>query len=143
MNRGFSPWGIFVALRAQEIAKESVPQLPGRRFYTDVFLCRMLGDVVAVGVKLQIVNASQVRDEFLIGVGFGRAQFVIEMNHREDYPEFVPQFQQQPQERNGINPTGNGYADAIPSPQQFHPPNVGKHALRQLMHGNMVQPSGY
>jgi hypothetical protein len=63
------------------------------------------------------------------------------MNDRKDNPQLAPQLQQHPQQRHGINPAGNGDTDAIPSPQQFVPPNVRKHAFRQRMHGNMLQPA--
>src|SRR5580658_5058645 len=67
MNWGFSPRG--TSLLAQEITKESIPQLPRRSFHADVFFLRMPRHVVAVGEKLQIVLASQPRDEFLIRIG--------------------------------------------------------------------------
>ncbi len=94
--------------------------------------------IVGVNVKLEIVSASQSRDERLIRIRLRPAQFVIEMNNRKDNAQLAPQLQQQAQERHRINPTGDGDADAIPSPQQFLPPKIGKHALRQGMHGNMV-----
>ena len=53
------------------------------------------------------------------------------MNYGKDNPQLAPQLQQEPQQRNRINPAGNGCAHAIPSRQQFLPPNVRKHALRE------------
>jgi hypothetical protein len=96
-----------------------------------MLLCRVPRHVLAVNMEFQIMLASQVRHEFLIAVRFAPAQLVIEVNNRKDNPQLAPQLQQQPQERNGINPPGNSHANAIPSPQQFLPPNVRKHALRQ------------
>jgi hypothetical protein len=84
-----------LALRTQEIAKESIPQLARGGFHADAFLCGVLTHVLAINVKFQVVLASQVRDEFLIGVRVRSAQFVIEMYRREDNAEFVPQLQQQ------------------------------------------------
>ncbi|MGC1451490.1 MAG: hypothetical protein WA830_15780 [Candidatus Sulfotelmatobacter sp.] len=132
MNRGFSLWGIpCTFLGTQKVTKESVPQFPRRRFHADMFLSCVLRDVIAVAVELQVMLASQVRYEFLIGIGFGTAQFVIEVNHRQNDAEFVPQLEQQPQQADGINSAGYCHADAVPGPQQFVPPNMGKRALRQ------------
>ena len=91
----------------------------------------MLRHIVAIDMEFQTMLASQIRDEFLIAVRFRPAQLVIEMNNRHNNAEFAPQLQQHPQERNGINPARNGDTNAIPSRQQFLPPNVRKHALRQ------------
>ena len=82
-------------------------------------------------MKLQIEIARQLCHEFLISVGFRPAQLVIEMNNRKDNPQLAAQFQQNAQQRHGINPARNGYADPIPGVQQLLPPNVGKHALRE------------
>ena len=96
-----------------------------------MFLDRMPTHILAIVVKLQIELASQARNEFLISVGFRPAQLVIEVNNGKDNPQLAPQLQQHPKEGDRINPTGNGHADPIPGRQQFQPPNVGKHALRQ------------
>ena|SRR5580658_3783771 len=111
--------------------EEPIAQLARRRLQADVLLCRVLGDIIAIAMKLQVALARQSRDESLIRIGFCPAQLVIEMNDREDNPELASQLKQQPQKRNRINATGNGHADAIPGPQQFLPPNKGKHALRR------------
>jgi hypothetical protein len=91
----------------------------------------MLRHIVAINKKLQIMLASQFRDELLVRVRFLPAQLVIEMNNRKDNPQLAPQLQQQPQKRNRINPAGNGHADAVPGPQQLLPPDMAKHALRE------------
>ena len=91
----------------------------------------MLRHILAIDIKLQIELARQLRHKFLIRVRLRPAQPVIEMNNRKDNPQLPPQLQQHPQQRNRINPPGNSHADAIPGRQQFLPPNVGKHALRQ------------
>jgi hypothetical protein len=69
-----------------------------------MLLRRMLRNVIAVAVKLQVIPSSQLRDEFMIGVGFGPSKFVIEMNNGKDNAQLVPQLQHQPQERDRINP---------------------------------------
>ena len=98
----------------------------------------MPSHILAVDVEFQIKLSRQARNEFLIRVRLRPAQLVIEMNYGEDNPQLAPQLQQQPQQRNRINAAGNGDANTVPSRQQFLPPNVGKHALRQWMHENMV-----
>jgi hypothetical protein len=82
-----------------------------------VFVGRVLGNVVAVSVEFQVVRASQVCGELLVCVGFGGAQFVIEVDDRRDDTKFVAQFEQQTKECNGIDPAGNGHADTISSAQ--------------------------
>jgi hypothetical protein len=96
-----------------------------------MFLSGPSSDIFAVAVKFQTVLPSQVCDEFLIRVRLSSAQPMIEMDHRDDNPEFTPQFEQQSQERGRINPTGDGHADPIPSLQQVVLPNAEKSALRQ------------
>jgi len=91
----------------------------------------MLRHIIAVDVKLNVVLSRQLRHEFLIRIRFSPTQPVIEMNDRRDNAEFVPQLQQQPQKRNGINPTGDSDANTIPGPKQFVPLDVGKDALGQ------------
>jgi hypothetical protein len=85
--------------------------------------------------------ASQRRDKLLIRIRLGPTEFVIEVNHRDHNPNLTPQLQQQPQQRHRINTAGNGNANTIPGPQQLLSPDVAPNALRQFMHGNMVQPS--
>jgi hypothetical protein len=113
------------------VSKESVPQLPRGSFDADALLRRMLCGIFAVGVTCQIVLASQAGNECLIGIRFRPAQFVIEMNNREHDAQFAPQFQQQPQERNRIDPARNRQPNAVPRLQQVLAPNPRKHALRQ------------
>src|SRR3984957_7714630 len=121
------------------MTEKSVPQFPRSRFQANMFFPRTLRDVVRVRVEFQIVLASEIRDQLLIGVRFLPAQLVIEMNNRKKDAEFVPQLQQQPQQRNRINPTGDRRANAIPGFEQLLPTNVRESALRQFMHGNMLQ----
>jgi hypothetical protein len=121
------------------MSKESIPQLPRRRFHADAFLRGALSHIIAVDVKLQTIFASQIRDEFLIDIRLRSPQLVVEMNNGKDDAEFVLQLQQQPQKRDGINAAGNGHAHTIPGTQHFLPPNVRKQALSQRMHGIMVQ----
>jgi hypothetical protein len=100
---------------------------------------RMLPDIFAVDEELQVELVSQASNKLLIPVGLRPAQLVIEMNNRHNNAEFLPQLQQHAQECSRINSPRNGDTDTVPSPQQFLPPNVSKHALSQWMHGTMVQ----
>jgi len=93
----------------------------------------------ALAPKLQFQLARQVRHKFLVRIGFRSAQLVVEMHDRDNHPEFAPQFEQNAQQRDRINPAGHGDADAVSGPQQILPPDVGEHAFGQSMHGNMVQ----
>ena len=120
------------------MTKEPIPQLPRRRFHADMFLGSMPRHIIPIAIKFEIMQASQIRDEPLIRVRFRPAQLVIEVNNRKDNPQLAPQLQQHPQQRHRINPAGNGHADAIPSRQQFLPPNVRHHALCETVHENMV-----
>ena len=95
-------------------------------------------NIVAIAMKFEIVRARQLRDELLVRVRLRPAQLVIEMNDGKDNPQFVPQLEQQAQERNRINPARNGHTDAVSGPQQLLPPDVGEHALCEGMHGNML-----
>ena len=60
----------------------------------------MLGDIVAVGEKLQIALTRQISDELLIRIRLLATQLVIEMNDRKNNPELTAQLQQQSQKRN-------------------------------------------
>ena len=119
--------------------KEAIPQIAGGRFHADALLRRVPRDIVAVAIKLKIMLARQSGHKYLIGIRLRPAQPVIEMSDGENDSQFVPQLQQQPQERDGIDSTGNGDASAVPSLQQFLTLNVGEHVLCQRMHGHMVQ----
>jgi hypothetical protein len=103
-----------------------------------VLVRRELRHIVTVAEKLQVMLPRQIRDELLVPIRLRPAQFVIEMNDRKDNSQLAPQLQQQPQQRNRINPTGNGNAGTISGFQEFLPPDMGKHVLCQGMHGNIV-----
>jgi hypothetical protein len=81
-------------------------------------------------MKLQPMLASQSGNKVPIHLRLRPAQPVIEMNNRDHNAKVVTQLNQQPKQRNRINPTGNRNPNPIPSPQQFLPPDVPQHALR-------------
>src|ERR1700733_12598374 len=58
------------------------------------------------------------------------------MNHENDDAQLGGQREQQPQKRNRINPTGDSNANPVTSSQQFLPPDMPQHALRQFMHAS-------
>ena len=101
-----------------------------------MLLRRADGNIIAIAEKLQVVRARQDRHKFLISIRLRPAQLVIEMDDRENNSQLAPQLQQKPQQRHRINPTRNRHTYAVPSPQQFLPPDVRKHALSQWVHGN-------
>ena len=78
MHRGFSPRG--TSLRAEQVPKEPIPQIPRRGLQADAFLVCMPAHVLALDVKFQVVLAGQAGNELLIGIGFGSPQFVIKVN---------------------------------------------------------------
>src|SRR5580704_18348232 len=85
--------------------------------------------------------ASQPGNKLLIRLRLRSAQPVIEMNNRKNNAEFATQLDQQPKQRNRINPTRNRNPNPVSSPQQFLTPDIPQHALRQFMHENMLQPA--
>ncbi|HXY77708.1 MAG TPA: hypothetical protein VEH47_02765 [Candidatus Acidoferrales bacterium] len=94
--------------------------------------------IVAITMEFETIPTSQASDELLIRVRFPSPQFVIEMNDREHNPQLAPQLEQQTQQRNRINPAGNGHTNTVSGPQHLLPPDMGKHALCQGVHANMV-----
>lgn len=74
----------------------------------------MRRDVPPVPIELQIMLPRQIADEFLVRIRFP-AQLVVEMNDRENNAKLEPQFQKQPQRRDGINSARNGHSHPIPS----------------------------
>src|ERR1700722_4047145 len=118
--------------------KEPIPQLPRRRLNAEMRFRRKPRRIIPIAKKLQPKLTRQSRNKILIRIRLRPAQLVIEVNNRKDNPQLAPQLQQQPQQRDRINPAGDCYADAIPGPQQLLPLNVRKRALGEGMHGNMV-----
>jgi hypothetical protein len=94
--------------------------------------------IATIAIKIQPILARQSRNKFLISLRLRTTQPVIEMNNRKDYPQFPPQLQQQPQERNRIDSPGHSNAHPITSTQQRLRSNVRQHPLSKGMHGTMV-----
>jgi hypothetical protein len=106
-----------------------------------MFLSSQLRHIAASTTELQPVLTSQSRNKRLIRLRLRPAQLVIEMNNRKNETKLLPQFNEQAEQSNRINPTRNRNPNPVPSPQQFLPPDMPQHALRQFMHANMVPHS--
>jgi hypothetical protein len=78
-----------------------------------MLLSRDLLHIAALAIKLQPMLTSQIGDKLLIRVRLRPAHLVIEMNDAEYDAEFLPQFDQQSQQRNGINTARDCDTDAI------------------------------
>jgi hypothetical protein len=52
------------------------------------------------------------------------------MNNRKNDAKLQTQLNQQPKQRNRINPTRNRSPNPVSSPQQFLAPDMPQHALR-------------
>lgn len=90
----------------------------------DMLLRRPLSHIFTLDEKLQIELARQAPNKLLIAVRLRPTQPVIEVHNRKDNPQFAPQFQQHPQQRDRINPSGNGHTYAVSGPQQVLPTDV-------------------
>jgi hypothetical protein len=73
---------------------------------------------------------SQPSNKLLIRLRLRPAQLVVEVNNRKDNAHLMPQLNQQPEQRNRINPSRYRNPNPVPRPQQFLPPDMGQHALR-------------
>ena len=85
-------------------------------------------------MKLQVVFKSQACDKFLIFFGLHPTQLVIEVNNRKNDAQLMPQFHEQSQQSDRINPAGNRDPNPISGKEQFLAPDVTQHALGQFMH---------
>jgi hypothetical protein len=94
-------------------------------------LARMPGDIITVAMKFQIVLTSQTRDEFLVGIGLGAPQLVIEVYNRQDNSQLATTLEQKAKQRDRIDPARNGHANAVAGMQHIVLPNAGDQALRQ------------
>jgi hypothetical protein len=115
--------------RSQQLPEELIPQLPRSRLHSGALIRSLLRHIAATKMKLQPMLASQPGDKLPIRLRLRPAQPMIEMNDRKNDAEFLPQLDQQPQQRDGINPARNGDPDPVPSQQQFLAPDVDQDAL--------------
>jgi hypothetical protein len=127
----------------QEAAREQIPEIlitdsSRRRFQTEMAPGRLGGSIRGKGVQGQAMQASQIGDELLVGIGIAAANLVVHVDQREDYAEFVAKFQQQPQESNGVGTARDRHAHSVAGAEQFQIANIAKDALSQLVHTSMV-----
>lgn len=108
------------------------------RFQTKTASGRLGRGIRRRGVQGQAMQASQVSDELLVGIGVAAANLVVQVNQREDYAEFGAKLQQEPQKGNGISAAGDGHAHSIAGVQQFLAANIAADALSQFVHRSMV-----
>jgi hypothetical protein len=119
---------------AEQVVKEAVAEFAGGGFDADVLFSSALPDVVAVAVKFQIVFAGEAGDELLVGVGFGAAELVVEVDYREDDAEFEAKLEHQAKKGDGVDASGDGDAQAVAGVEEVMATNVGEDALRQCVH---------
>ena len=125
--------------RTQQLPEKFIAQFPRRGLYTHVLSGGVCGNISAAGVKLELVLARQTGDKFLVRVRLRPTQLVVEVNYREDNPEFLVEFEQKAQQRNRIHAARNRHTDAVPGFEQLLPPDVIPDVLREVVHGNIVQ----
>ena len=83
---------------------------------------------------------SQLGDELCVSLSLGSAQFVIEVNYRQDNAEFLTQLEHDAQQRNRVSPARDSQPQAVASAEQLLATYIIEDALRQSAHGNIVHP---
>jgi hypothetical protein len=99
---------------------------------------RLRGSIRGRDVQGQSVEASQIGDELLVGIGITAANLVVYVHQREDCAEFVAKFQQEPQEGYGIRTAGDCHTHSVTGVQQLQFANITADALSQFVHASMV-----
>jgi len=122
----------------EELPEKSVAQLAGRGFQAQVFCCCMLADVAVAKVNLQAVLLGEGGHKQLVSLRLVLPKFVVEVNDGDDDSEFVPKFKCQPQERDGIQASGNSNAYAVTRRQQLMLSDVRQNCMGQRLHPLMV-----
>src|SRR2546422_9312530 len=79
--------------RTQQLPEKFIAQFPRRGLYTHVLSGGVCGNISAAGVKPELVLARQAGDKFFVRVRLRPAQLVVEVNYREDNPEFLVEFE--------------------------------------------------
>ena len=97
-------------------------------------------NVARAGVQWQIMPVSQSDDELCVSLSLGSAQFVIEVNYRQDNTEFLTQPEHDAQQRNRVSPARDSQSQVIASAEQLFATYVVENALRQSAHGNILHP---
>jgi len=100
----------------------------------------MRGHIAALANNRNSMSGGKVADKLLIFIRFRAPQLVVKVDQPEHNPDLIAKIEQQAKQRNRIRATGNRHSNAITRVKQFMLANVREHALRQLMHGSMLQP---
>jgi hypothetical protein len=81
---------------------------------------------------------SQSGDELCVSLSLSSAQFVIEVNYRQDNPEFLTQLEHDAQQRNRVSPARDTQSQAVASAEQPLATYIIEDALRQSAHRNIL-----
>jgi hypothetical protein len=108
----------------QKGLEKSMPQLPRGCFKADLFLNCTRPCIASADVKLQPEGVSQFADELFVIIRIRSANPMVKMSDAEHGAEFFAEFQQNPQEPNGVCPAGDGDGDTITGLHEFALANV-------------------
>ena len=99
-------------------------------------------NIPGTSVQRQLKPVSQLGDKFCVSLSLGSAQFVIEVNYRQDDAEFLTQLEHDAQQRNRVSPARDSQSQAVASAEQLFATYIVENALRQSAHGKH-STSGY
>jgi len=119
----------------REALKKGVSRAPRHIFQIAVFAFGFRGNIFRGHKKLQTMLRRKFRNEFFVGLRGPAAQFVIEVHDAQHAAQFLPQFQEQMQQSDGIRAPRNGNAQALARAQQ-----TGALQEQQQALGEMVSP---
>ena len=78
-------------------------------------------------MKFKAELRCQICHKLLIGIGFGPANLMMKMRGCKHNPQFLPQLQQDPEQRNGIRATGAADGNALSRLEQAQVTDVFKY----------------
>src|SRR6266567_4109804 len=102
--------------RFRQRAEIIVPRASRRVLDVGALLFCFLRNFNGSRVKLQPMLRGQFRDKPFIRIGSFGTQFMIEVHHAEHNAQFLPQLQQQQQQRHGIRSARNRHTHAVTWP---------------------------
>jgi hypothetical protein len=92
-------------------------------------------------MQWKLVLAGEGSNELGIRIRVGSTKLMIEVNYGKDNAEFTAEFQQKPQQTDGISAPGNGHTDAVSGLEQALLPDVLQKLASKIVHENIVQPA--
>ena len=116
-----------VAFAAAGGFQREVPQL-GTGGYID-------GDDEVVEVEL----LGECSDEIAVGIGFGTAKLVVEVQYEQDDANFRRDFGQCSQQGHRVRPAADGHADALAGANQTMAAQI---LFQRLQHTDMIAEAG-